>query len=218
MAGGLEVELKYRAETEAPLEALGRRDALGPATLAAARAVGESDRYLDTAGGRLAAARWACRLRAREGRTLVSLKGPAQHPATGALHRRPELEGPAAEGADPAAWPFSAARDLLLRLSGGEPLVERLTLLQERTERRLAVAGAAAGTLTLDRVRVLHRGAQVGQLRVVELELSEAGEAVAAELDAVLSAIPGLRPDPATKLEHALAMIEGAARSPEPAA
>ena len=57
--------------------------------------VDEVDRYLDTVDLRLATARWACRLRTREGRTIVSLKGPCGTCSGDALHLRGEVEGPA---------------------------------------------------------------------------------------------------------------------------
>ena len=94
----VEIELKYRARDDAVLARLAAAPALGPAVLDPPRTVDELDRYLDTADGRLAEARWACRLRTRDGRTVLSLKGPPDtelvtDPA--ALHRRPEVEGPA---------------------------------------------------------------------------------------------------------------------------
>jgi inorganic triphosphatase YgiF len=212
MAPSLESELKYRAETDASLQALATPRHLGPATLGPARAVDEVDRYLDTDAGHLARARWACRLRTREGRTLLSLKGPPHHAEGAALHLRPELEGPAGNGLDPDRWPRSPARDLLLELSGGVALVERLALAQRRTEREVLVAGRRVGLLSLDRARVLHRGTEVGVLRVVELELEPgalAGGLDVAVLEEALSAVPGLRPDAASKLERALALLGG---------
>src|SRR5207237_9751250 len=97
--------------------------------LGAAETFLEVDRYVDTRDGRLAAARWACRLRRRARRHLISLKGPAadasgEHGGTlgGALHRRQEIEGPAGAGLDPRGWPESPARSRLLELKGGYQL------------------------------------------------------------------------------------------------
>ena len=207
-----EVEAKFSATTAAPLEALAVRAALGRATLGPAREVEETDRYLDTDDGRLAAARWAARLRSRDGSTLISLKGPASGPAGGGWpHRRPEVEGPAAHAVAPEAWPPSRARELLVELAAGQQLRERLRLDQRRTERRVTLAdGTSIGTLTLDRARISADGRDLGELFVVELELdagSERGEAELASLAAELAAVPGLRPEPTTKLEHALARL-----------
>jgi len=215
MAPSLESELKYRAESDATLDALASPVALGPASLGPPNVVEEMDRYLDTQGRHLARARWACRLRTREGRTRLSLKGPSQHAAGAALHLRPEIEGPAGGNLDPSSWPPSPARDLLLELTGGAPLNERLRLAQRRTERAVVMAGRRVGLLSLDRARVLRDGQEVGVLRVVELELAPdalAGGLDPGHLERALAAIPGLAPDPASKLQRALALVgeEGA--------
>ena len=205
----LESELKYRAEDERPLLALSSATSLGPATLGRPRTADELDRYLDTADLRLAAVRWACRLRTRAGRTVVSLKGPAEHRSGAPMHQRRELEGPAAEALDPAAWPPSEARSLVLALAGGEPLAERLAMAQRRAERVVRLGRRRIGLLSLDRVSVLVHGAALGRLLVVELEMEPL--ALAAGLDPrplteALDAVTGLRRDPLTKLEHALVM------------
>jgi inorganic triphosphatase YgiF len=206
----VEAELKYTALSERPLEELERAEALGAARLGSARTVAELDRYVDTADLRLAALRWACRLRWREGRTIVSLKGPAEHAAGDLLHRRQEVEGPATPGLDPAAWPPSPARDHLLAMTGGAALAERFILEQDRTERAVSLDGGRIGGLSLDRVRVVHDGREVGRMFVVELELDPSTLARGvddAPLAEALSAVDGLEPDPFTKLERALAML-----------
>lgn len=207
MAGSLEIELKLAAETEAPLEVLSGLERLGPAVLGPAQTVTELDRYLDTADGRLEVARWACRLRTRDGRTVVSLKGPARHEPGDALHRRPEVEGPAGPGDDPAGWPASEARDLVTTLAAGAPLRELLALHQQRTERPVTLGARRLATLSLDRARVVSAGRERGRLRVVELELAPGVEPDAARdvVDA-LRRLPGLVPEPASKLERAVAM------------
>ena len=206
----VEVELKYLASGAAALRRLAAEPRLGPAELGPPRTVTEIDRYLDTRDGRLGAARWACRLRDREGAVRISLKGPPEPGGVGPLHRRPELEGPAGDGRDPAAWPPSDARDLLDRLRAGEPLVERLRLRQSRTERTADVEGRRIGTLTLDAVAVDAEGREGGTLYVVELELAGDGGDDEPRLDEVRSALDatdGLMADDLTKLERALGML-----------
>ncbi|MDH4334550.1 MAG: hypothetical protein OEW24_04725, partial [Chloroflexota bacterium] len=138
-----------------------------------------------------------------------------RHDPGDALHRRPEVEGPAGPGTDAGTWPPSPARDLLLVLGGGPSasqlgLVERFSLVQRRTERDVVAAGKRIGLMSLDEVTVLHDGAARGALLMVELEL-RADEMpdprLVAELDAALAAVVGLWPDPHTKLEHALTML-----------
>jgi inorganic triphosphatase YgiF len=207
----LEVELKFQADDQRPLDKLALAAELGPAQLGPASTVDETDRYLDTVDLRLATARWACRLRTRSGHTVVSLKGPAEHAAGELLHRRPELEGPAANDLDSSHWPPSPARELLRTMSGSRPLVERFTLSQHRTERSVQMAGRRCGLLSLDRSNVRHAGRFVGLLLTVELELDP--RALSSGLDPeplaqALTRVAGLHADAATKLEHALQLLE----------
>ncbi|MGZ8563689.1 MAG: CYTH domain-containing protein [Candidatus Limnocylindria bacterium] len=207
-AGRIEAELKFWAESERPLQTLAAANDLGPARLLPPRIVDEVDRYLDTADLRLSAARWACRLRTRESRTFVSMKGPAEHEPGALLHLRPEVEGPAGSSLVPQDWPPSPARDRLLALSGGAPLAERFCLRQERTERGVVIEGGQVGLLSLDRGTVMRHGVELGRLAVVELELDPAAPDVDhASLAAALAAVPGLVADPASKLERALALL-----------
>jgi inorganic triphosphatase YgiF len=207
-----EVELKLRASDRLVLRRLARRRRLGDARLGPARTVDELDRYLDTADGRLAAVAWACRLRSREGSMIVSLKGPrSSRDGEGSLHSRPELEGAATLDPDPRAWSRSPARDLVLRLADGRPLVELLELRQRRTERSVEVGGERIGLLSLDRVEVVQAGKPVGRLFIVELEVAPVPpEGAVPLLAAALDGIRGLRPDPLSKLEHALPMLKNA--------
>lgn len=206
-----EVEARFRAETTEPLDELAARPRLGSAILGPPRTIDEMDRYLDTDDGRLASARWACRLRTRDGDFRISLKGPAGRPAEEWMHRRPEIEGPASETLDPDAWPPSAARDLLATLRGHQPLRERLRLNQRRTERSVTVDGPhVLGTLTLDRVQMWDHDVDLGELFVVEIELDDASGPAETWLSALartLARVPGLVPEPLTKLEHALARL-----------
>jgi inorganic triphosphatase YgiF len=209
-----EVEAKFRADGPGPLKMLATAPRLGHATLGPARTVHEADRYLDTDDGRLAAVRWACRLRSRGGETRISLKGPPRDtPEQDWHHRRPELEGPATEEIAPESWPPSEARALLASMAGGRPLAESLRLDQRRTERSVAREGKRPiGTLTLDRVRIAAGDVDLGELFVVELGLDPASEDGEAELEAMaeaLAAVPGLVAEPCTKLEHALRRLAG---------
>ena len=206
----LEVELKFEADDEGPLDALAIADRLGPAWLGPASTVDETDRYLDTADLRLSALRWACRLRTRHGRTVVSLKGPGEHAAGDLFHRRPELEGPATDSLDPSLWPRSAAHELLDTMRGGLALEERFMLTQRRTERPVQLARRHCGLLSLDRTQVWRGPSQLGGLLTVELEVDPTALQRGidpAPLARALSGLPGLRPDPATKLEHALRLL-----------
>jgi inorganic triphosphatase YgiF len=208
-----EIEARFRATGPEPLARLAAIPVLagGAAHLGPARTFDEVDTYLDTAAGAFAAARWACRLRERDGRVTVSLKGPAEAPPSNSgVHRRPEVEGPASPSRDPDDWPAGPARDLVDGLRDGAPLVERLALRQVRTERRVTVAGSVLATLSLDEVGVHHGGALRGTFHVVELELaaeSDGREAELLELARAIGTEPGLEPDRLSKLERALEIV-----------
>jgi inorganic triphosphatase YgiF len=211
---GLEIELKFIAGDEEPLIVLETAARLGPADLGPRARFDETDRYLDTAGLAMAAAGWACRLRLREDRWIVSLKGPPAGVSGdgAALHRRPEVEAPAVDSTDPDRWPPSEARSLVAGWAGGNPLIEQVRLDQRRTERRVQEKGQRLGLLSLDRVTVLHRGDWLGSMAIVELELERAGTDRQATLAAALAGIGGLRPDRRTKLQRALEMVKAAGR------
>ncbi|HEX2222274.1 MAG TPA: CYTH domain-containing protein [Candidatus Limnocylindria bacterium] len=217
----IEVEHRYRARDPRVLDRLAEVAELGPAVLGAPRTVAEIDRYLDTPDGRLAAAGWACRLRTRGERSIVSLKGPPEEARAdapgghdGSLHRRPEVEGPAAAvegGVHPEAWPASAARERLLDLSAGRPLVERVALAQRRTQRPVRHGGRSLAVLSLDRVTAARAGTTLGELLVVELEQRTGppdrdGATLLAAVARALAGWPGLEPEPRTKLERALSL------------
>ncbi|MDQ2941532.1 MAG: CYTH domain-containing protein [Chloroflexota bacterium] len=211
----IEVESKFRAANQLVLQRLSTVDHLGPGRLGEPAVARDLDRYLDTADRRLAGGGWACRLRTRGDRTILSLKGTAAALGDGSgLHRRPEIEGPATTEIAPDAWPASEARDVLMQLTGGARLEERLHLDQRRTERPVVVEGHRVATLSLDEVDVLDPAeGSLGRLLVVELE--HAGSAREDELVAVAAALeaePGLTPDPLTKLELASQLIDSRAR------
>ncbi len=173
-------------------------DRLGNASLGPARTVDETDRYLDTDDGRLASARWACRLRLRDGTTRISLKGPpSDAPAAAWHHRRPEVEGPATDEIAPNVWPASEARDLA-RVARRRARPDGAPAPASATDR----ASGHARWRRADRHphprpgAVGRRRRRPGELFVVELELdptSRCGEAELSGLADALASVPGPR-------------------------
>jgi inorganic triphosphatase YgiF len=205
----IEVEARFRVEDPPAVDTVASMDRLGAAELGAPNAVEETDVYLDTTDGALAAARWACRLRHRRGRHTVSLKGPPADGTGGWMHRRPEVEGPATAEPVPDRWPPSEARGLVDRLRSGRPLIERLTLRQTRVERTAILGGHPVGILSVDDVSVVRDGTVIGRFGIVELELTAGHtdeEGALSGLAAALAAVPGLVAEPQSKLERALEM------------
>jgi inorganic triphosphatase YgiF len=217
----VETELKLSAIGPGPLRRLTNVPALGDIPLGRPERFLELDHYLDTNDGRLASARWACRLRDRSGDHVVSLKGPpvAGSDLGGALHRRPEIEGPASAQLDPDTWPASAARDRLVQLSGGRPLSVQFILRQTRTQRAVWDDVHRVGTLSLDWVQVVREDVLAGRMWGVELELADpavgGSNGTASYLPRLLEdlvSFGGLTVEPLTKLERAMALL-GDARS-----
>jgi CHAD domain-containing protein len=209
-AEGVEVELKYRVADAAAATRLAGARTMGPFRVAGrARQVQVEDRYLDTADGALGRAGWAVRLRHGSGATIVSVKSKTR--ATAALHRREELEGPADLSLDPRAWPPSPARALVLEHAGDAPLLEIVTVRQLRRTRTLADESAEL-ELSLDEVAVMAGGRVVDRFLELEAELRRGPATALDALAAVLADDPDLAPEPASKLERALAAA-GPARS-----
>jgi CHAD domain-containing protein len=205
-----EVELKYRVGDLAAAERLLAADRLGPFTGGAgrARATQLEDRYVDTADGALARAGFAVRLRQTGGETIVSVKGLAHaEGSNGAMHRE-ELEGPADRVAPPVDWPASDARSLVVEHAGDAPLVERVTIRQLRRKRQLRSA-ATRVELSLDEVDVVERGRVIERFVELEAELTKGEESELAALGAAIESESGLERARTSKLEAALAAING---------
>jgi hypothetical protein len=95
-------------------------------------------------------------------------------------------------------------------LADGLRLIERFALYQRRSQRTVQVGALRVGMLTLDRVRVQRGRRLVGRLWSVELELvpgADWASPLVAALLAALEAVPGLRTDQLSKLQHAEAMV-----------
>lgn len=215
----VEVELKYSVTDPAALERRLERDWLGGLAAGPWRTVQMIDRHLDTADGAVRRAGFAARLRRTGDVTVISLKGAAVNGSGGALHRRPEIEGPASEALDPTAWPASEARERLIALTGARPLEVRFTLRQTRRERDLRGADGWA-VLSLDAVGVEAAGQSLGDLRILEVESKGGSEAILAGVARELAAEPALAPETRTKaaLADELLARAGLAEAPNPAA
>jgi CHAD domain-containing protein len=205
-----EVELKYRVGDLAAAERVLAADRLGPFTGAAggARATQLEDRYVDTADGALARAGFAVRLRQKGGETIVSVKSLAHADAPGGAMSREELEGPADRVAPPSDWPASDARALVLEHAGDAPLVERVTIRQLRRVRQLRAASTRV-ELSLDEVDVVARGRVVDRFVELEAELTKGDRGDLAALGAAIESESGLERAGTSKLEAALAALDG---------
>ena len=207
-----EVELKYRVGDIAAAERVLTADRLGPftGTSGGARATQLEDRYVDTADGALARAGFAVRLRQKGGETIVSVKSLAHSDGPDGSVEREELEGPADRVAPPIDWPASDARALVMEHAGDAPLVERVTIRQLRRVRQLRAASTRV-ELSLDEVDVVARGRVVDRFVELEAELTKGERSALAELGAAIESEGGLERARTTKLEAALAALDGPA-------
>jgi CHAD domain-containing protein len=212
-----EVELKYRVGDLAAAERVLAAERLGPFTGGAtgARATQLEDRYVDTADGALAHAGFAVRLRQKGGQTIVSVKSLAHAEGPGGSFSREELEGPADRVAPPSDWPASDARALVLEHAGDAPLVERVTIRQLRRVRQLR-ASSTRVELSLDEVDVVARGRVVERFVELEAELTKGDRADLAALSEAIETEAGLERAATSKLEVALAALDGSGNGEAP--
>lgn len=198
-AADIEVEAKYDVLDRVAARSLVSAGSLGslPATgqLARVRLV---DRYLDTPDARLRAAGWAVRVRTIDDRSMLQLKELGSVDEAGVARRR-EIEGEAAPGLDPVAWPESEARTRLLELLDGGTPTEVLVLRQDRVARAF---GDASGSLevSLDRLEVVSDERPSARRLVLEVEQRTATHAAYRATLALFDGLGFLSPARATKL------------------
>lgn len=201
----MEIEAKYGLAGVEDLERIALLRSIAGYELRPRPAVEQqNNRYYDTAGGTLEAARYGLRLRRVGARSLVTLKGPAS--VSAGVHRRAEWEFEHTSP-NPHSWPAGEARSVALSLIGDEPL---LCTLYIETERRMLDAirnGQAVVELCLDQGRI-HAGGREAPICELELELLAGGDLndlsiLATALGEQISLVPESR----SKLERGLALL-----------
>ena len=211
----LEIELKFEVLDADPVRALfePRPDSEG-ATLAGFHPVSRAstrevlDLYLDTASGRLRSAGLAARIRAEGGRHTLGVKSTAE-PVVGAIHRRLEVEGPGRPTPDPATWPPSAARDIVVA-AVGRAWLRVVACIRQRRRSRLLERGPTTVELSLDELEAL---AEPRDDRVLDRRIELEAELVKGDLEdlealaAALAVSAGLAPATGSKLDWARAAI-----------
>lgn len=211
----MEIEAKYTVSEPTVFAALLELQALGGYTL---RPKGERhviDHYLDTPHRDLLRGGYACRLRQGESGDcwLLTVKGLGE--AAGAVHRREEHESEIPPNAPPADWPEGPAREIVIRLSDGQPLAELLTLRQRRACRAVEQGERAVGVLSLDTVEI-DVGGRKTVSREIEIELAATG--TMDDLRAIGAALRPykLKAQSKSKFERALARLDEAPTRPAP--
>jgi len=205
----VEIEAKYGVRDPTVFAALLELEALGGYAL---RPEGERhliDHYLDTPHRDLLRGGFACRLREgeEEDRWLVTVKGLGK--AAGAVHQREEHESRIPPNAPLAEWAEGPAREIVTRLSGGQPLAEMFAIRQRRDRRAVEQDQRAVGELSLDTVET-DIGGRKRVHREIEIELGPTG--TMDDLRAIDAALHpyNLEPQSKSKFERALSKLDGA--------
>jgi CHAD domain-containing protein len=203
----MEIELKYRMTgTTAGERLLAAEELAGFTPVTDAETVVHEDRYVDTAGGALAAAGYAGRFRSKGEDTIITLKGLRRLDDGGAAHRREELEGPADLSSPAGAWPESAARDAVVALVGDAALAELVRVRQVRRKRDYVAEGTTV-ELSVDDVEVVMDDRVIERFAELEVELREGDEAAMQPLVDLLAEVEELVPAETSKLERAMEAV-----------
>jgi CHAD domain-containing protein len=209
----VEIEAKYSVADPSVFAALLELEALGAYALRPAGAKNVIDHYLDTADRDILRGGYACRMRESDAadRWLVTLKGLGT--SAGAVHQREEHECEAEPNAPPDEWPAGPAREIVTRLSRGEPLVELFALRQHRELRAVERDGRTVAELSLDTVE-MDIGGRRSMSRELEIELTADG--TTDDLEAATAALESykLKPQRKSKFERALAKLDHARPRP----
>ncbi|HEX6797555.1 MAG TPA: CHAD domain-containing protein [Ktedonobacterales bacterium] len=170
-----------------------------------------NDVVLDTPSRELTAARQTLRIRHTPRATLMTLKGPTTR--EGAVFTRDEIEAPVSEGAasnptDLALWPDAIAARIRPLLNG-EPLEPLVRVGVARHRWHAIRDGELVAEIALDDGSVQAGGRE---LPIHELEVEIKAEGTRDDLDALSASLRAdlpLAPEPLTKLQRGLALLDG---------
>ena len=206
----MEVEAKFSIPDRGTFDRLRQLEAWVGYRLEPAGVKRVHDLYLDTGDRAIMRAGYACRVRRKGQDSIATLKGLGGADAASGIHHRAEFEV-SVDHDDPTTWPESRARDLALQLSGGRQLHELFALNQERHLFLLTIDGPQGSRrvaeLSLDLVTPGQGGGQ--RYYELELELLDQGrEADLLVLTVDLKERWGLRPEPRSKFERGLELVD----------
>jgi CHAD domain-containing protein len=207
-AVALEVEAKFSVPDTATFQRLLKTSTLAGFVLGDMEVAELHDHYLDTADGSVRAGGYACRMRQRGDRYLITLKG--QDGTNGAVHRRTEYEVELPAPLAPRDWPASPARDLVLSLCDAKPLMPLFEIEQTRHTRILSDRDRAVAELDLDHVVILFPGTLQPNATYLELEaelLPNGKEEDLSRLVTDLQEAWGLTPQGLSKFQRGLARL-----------
>jgi CHAD domain-containing protein len=202
----MEIEAKFSLPDTESLHRFQVATQLAGFPLAKGRMEAIHDTYVDTLERKILAAGYACRFRQEPDGVRVTLKGIGG--ASGAIHKRQEVELllPALQPAE--EWPAGPLRAQVLQITGGDPLLPLFELHQARLVRPVRWQGQAIAMLSLDDVHEKAGGVEQAYYEL-EVELSSQGsEEQLARIAACLQEKYHLRPEPLSKFERALTRLD----------
>jgi CHAD domain-containing protein len=202
----MEVEAKFSLTDTESLKQFQVLTQLAGFPLGKGRTVEIRDTYVDTPDRKILARSYACRFRQEAEGVLVTLKGIGG--ASGAIHKRQEMEIllPAIQPAE--EWPAGRLRKLVLQFTSGDPLIPLFELHQTRVVRPVRWQGQAIAELSLDDVHGTSGGKEQAYYEL-EVELTSQGsEEQLVRIAECLQEKYQLRPAALSKFERALAMPE----------
>ncbi|HVM70914.1 MAG TPA: CHAD domain-containing protein [Anaerolineales bacterium] len=202
----MEIEAKFSLPDIESLRQFQTASRLVGFPLGKGRIVEIQDTYVDTQDRKILAGGYACRFRQEAGGVRVTLKGIEG--ASGAIHKRQEMEAFLPEMKPPVDWPASPLREQVLQLTGGDPCLPLFTLNQTRIVRPVRRQGKTIAELSLDDVRAVVGDTEQAYYEL-EVELTSQGsEEQLVRIAGRLQEKAKLRPEPLSKFERALSQLE----------
>ncbi len=202
----MEVEAKFSLPDTESLHRFQVATQLAGFPLGKGRMVEIHDTYVDTPERKILAAGYACRFRQEPDGVRVTLKGIGA--ASGAIHKRQEMELllPALQPVE--EWPSSPLRKQVLQITGGDPLLPLFVLHQARLVRPVRWHGQAIAMLSLDNVHG-NAGGREQAYDELEVELTSQGsDEQLVRIADLLQEKYELRPQPLSKFERALTLLD----------
>ncbi|RLD04896.1 MAG: hypothetical protein DRI56_10420 [Chloroflexota bacterium] len=201
----MEIEAKFILPDVVTFQRMQAANHINDFTLSAHQIQQVHDTYLDTEERLILAGGYSCRCRETESEVLITVKELGK--ATGAIHRRKELEISLPAYAPPSEWPNCPTRNLILQLTAEAPLLPLFDLQQTRVYRRMTQEGLLVAQLSLDNVHITSGNRKQ---RYFELEIELASQGTQDNLTEIASYLQekwGLAPEPRSKFERAMAFI-----------
>ncbi|OQX60767.1 MAG: hypothetical protein B5M51_10000 [Anaerolinea sp. 4484_236] len=168
----MEIEAKFILPDVVTFQRMQAANHINDFTLSAHQIQQVHDTYLDTEERLILAGGYSCRCRETESEVLITVKELGK--ATGAIHRRKELEISLPAYAPPSEWPNCPTRNLILQLTAEAPLLPLFDLQQTRVYRRMTQEGLLVAQLSLDNVHITS-GNRKQRYFELEIELASQG-------------------------------------------